>query len=245
MEKSDLDRLKRYASTMKSSVAFGGATFIMFDSKTGKLTAGRAGIDMVERKVVADMGDAMDGFRQFIDKKPVYALTKVLDATVEPIQRSELGDIDESKWTEDRDPWVPVTVLPLFDSETRETFVFVTAFGERGAAGNLIDAYVDHLTAHPEAADQLPRIGFYVRQYTRNDGKPGYALQFDIEGWVDRPKTILHIAPPPLTITVETNRTSNGKSVPADSKAPDDKVTKRGRKVSVPGKPDYDDSVPF
>jgi hypothetical protein len=241
MNKSDLEKLKNYAASSKSQIAFGGATFIMFDYKTGKVTAGKANVDMVDRKLVADMPDAMGGFRRLESgKKPLHALTRILDATVDPIKRAELGETDESKWIDKRDPWTAITVLPLFDPETRETFVFTAAFGERGAAGNLIEAYVDHIAAHPEAADQLPQIGFYVRTYTRSDGKPGYALQFDIDGWVDRPKAVLHIAPPPLTITTEAGKAGSGKSAESST---DEKAAKP-RKIAVPGK-DMDEDIPF
>ena len=250
MNPSDLAKLRDYAAASKSQIAFGGATYIMFDPRTGKVTAGKAAIDMGGRKLGVDIPDAMGGFRQFVDRKPVYALTKVLDPNVEPIARSELGDIDKTRWLDEKDPWTGVTVLPLFDPATHEVFVLSCVYGERGAASNLIDAYADHVAAHPEAAEQLPVISFSVRQYPRNDGTPGFALQFDIETWIGRPKSIAHISPPPLTI----ERISNGKAADdsgtaaadsAKAKSPEDKVTKLKRKVAVPGKPDYDDSVPF
>ena len=249
MEKSDLEKLKRYAGATKSQVAFAGAIFVMSDYRTGQVTAGQARIDMVKRKLVALIPDTMGGFRQFVDKKPIYALTKVLDPNVEPIARSELGDVDKTRWLDEKDPWTGITVLVLTDPETHEVFVFPCAYGDRGAASNLIDAYADHIAAHPEVAEQLPVISFSTRSHPRSDGKGlAYDLQIDIEGWAERPKSVLHIWPPPLTIT-RVDRTGDGKttSESADStiaKSLDDKKPKR-RKISVPGVPDMDDEVPF
>jgi hypothetical protein len=248
MNPSDLAKLRGYAAASKSQIAFGGATYIMFDPRTGKVTAGKAAVDMGGRKLGVDMPDAMGGFRQFVDRKPVYALTKVLDPNVEPIARAELGDTDKTRWLDEKDPWTGVTTLPLFDPATHEVFVLSCAYGERGAASNLIEAYTDHVAAHPEAAEQLPVISFSVRQYPRNDGTPGFALQFDVETWIDRPKSILHISPPPLTI----ERISDGKAADdsaaadtAKAKLPDDKAAKPKRKIVAGGKPDIDDEVPF
>jgi len=251
MTPEDLEKLKTYAASTKSQFAFGGATYIQFDYRNGQLLAGKNRVDVLGREFGADMLDVMGGFRQFVDKRPIYALTRILDPIIVPIERAELGDTDKSRWLEDKDPWTGVTVLPLFDPGTHEIFSYAAAFGERGAASSLIGAYADHVAgaANPEAAEQLPLITFSVRKYPRNDGKgDAFALQIDIGGWIARPKALPRIEPPPLMITREPKAAGNGAAVAADSptaKSSDGKI-KLERKIVVPSaKPDFDDSVPF
>jgi hypothetical protein len=252
VEKSDLEKLRGYAAASRSQVNFAGATFIKFDWKVGKWTAGKAGTDMTGRQLVADLPDAMGGFQRFESgQKPQYALTQILDSAVAPIERDDLGDTDYL----DKDPWVAVTVIPFFNPETHQVFVVSAAYSARDAASNLIDALLDHIAAEPEAATKLPIVTLGVREYTKGDGNPGYAAQFDIEGWVDRPASVLHVKPPPLTITVEaaskTTSTTNGTSATSALSAKaesSDGTAKPKRKVAVsamPGKADFDDTIPF
>lgn len=249
MDKPDLEKLKRYAATTKSSIAFGGAQFIKWDFKSGKFLVGKNNANITGKKFVADLPDIMGGFQKLeAKKKPEYAVVKIL-GDVAPIERDELGENDKSTWLDDKDPWTPVTVLPMFDPETRQVFVFPATYSGRGAAANLLEAFADHSAAHPEAADQLPLVQLCVREYTKGDGNPGYAVAFDIDGWIDRPNAVLHIEAPPLTITVEASRADHGKSATADSskaKSSDDKA-KPKRKITLPGKTDtgMDDVIPF
>jgi hypothetical protein len=166
-------------------------------------------------------------------------LTRILDATVEPIERSELGQNDESHWTEGKDPWMSVTAMPFFDSETRQSFILIAAYGGRAEMSALIDAFADHAAQYPEAADQLPLVQLNVREYVKDNGAVGYAMQLDVVGWVDRPAAVLHIQPPPLSITPLDN------AVGASKSSIDDKAAKPKRKIAIPGKPELDDEIPF
>ena len=250
MEKSDLEKLKRYASTTRSPLVFGGCPFIQWDWKLGKPLIGKK--DATGRKFVADVPNVMVGFRHLEQgQKPAYALTRLLDPAADEIQRDELGQTDKAQWIDDKDPWVPCTVMPFFDPETRQVFILVAAYGERSETGALIHAFADHNEARPGAVEQLPIAQLGVREYTKNDGTPGFAMQLDIEGWTERPAAVFKVLPPPLNITATEPAKSNGKTASeaaaaADSSKDDkDKAAKPKRKVSIPGKPDYDDSVPF
>jgi hypothetical protein len=258
MDKSDLEKLRAYAASSRSPVNFAGTTFIKFDWKAGKWTAGKAGTDMTGRKLVADLPDAMRGFQKLESgQKPLYALTRILDATVEPIERSELGDNVKALWPNNKDPWTPVTAVPFFDQETRAAYLVVAAYGERDAAANLLAAFADHSAAHPEAAAQLPIVTFAVRQFVKSAGETGYAARFDVEGWVDRPEAVLHLTPPPLSIATEvkahgglkTAAAGDGQqaAAPTSDKATTDDQAKPKRKISVSGsKSDFgDDEIPF
>jgi hypothetical protein len=256
MDKPDLEKLKHYAATTKSSIAFGGSQFIKWDYKTGKFLVGKNNKNITGKKFVADLPDIMGGFQKLeAKKKPEYAVVKIL-GDVDPIERDELSESDKSTWIDDKDPWTPVTVLPLFDPETRQVFVFPTTYSGRGAAANLIEAFADHSAAHPEEADQLPIVQLCVREYTKNDGNPGYAVAFDIEGWVDRPNAVLHIQPPPLNITATEIPKGTGKAasgIPADKDSlqaeslTTAKAARPKRKIRVEGdkSSDMDSEIPF
>jgi hypothetical protein len=250
MEKADLEKLKAYATTTRSSVAFGGCTYIQWDWKAGKYTVGKNKTDFTNKKLAADVPNAMRGFQRLEKgQKPEYALTKVLDSSVEPIERNELSDADESQWTNGKDPWVGVTAMPFFDPETRQSFIMIGAYGARSELSALIDAFVDRVSQDPAAADQRPLVQLCVREYVKpDDGTTGYAMQLDIVDWVTRPAAVLHIQPPPLNITSPTDKGGNKPASPFEptKPQPSDAKAKPKRKIAVVGgKPDYDDSVPF
>jgi hypothetical protein len=240
MDKNDLEKLKNYAATTRSPLVFGGCAFIKWDYKNGKYLIGKNATDITGKKLVADVGNAMGGFQRLeAGKKPEYALVKVL-GTVEPIERAELGDNNPKQWLDaEKDPWVPVTVMPFFDQDTRQVFILVAAYGGRSETGGLIHAFVDQ---HPEAADQLPIVQLGAREYIKSDGSVGYAMQLDIVGWAERPAAVLNVQPPPLMITAEAG---NGKAASESAASPDKKAAKPQRKISLPGKPDMDQEIPF
>jgi hypothetical protein len=256
MDKADAERLKTYAASTRAHLGFGGATFISFDWKTGKYTIGKAKTDFTGQKLVANLPNTMAGFRDWpAGGKPEYALTLVLDPNVEPIQRDELGKTDKKLWADEKkDPWVPVTALVLHPEDMpRQAFVLIASYSERSEAGNVIDAYVDHNRDRAKADEEVPVIQLCARSYHKQDGTEAFAMQLDVVGpWVPLAETALKISPPALKIAavepVAAKAVTNGKSASeaADaSKAADDKPTKPKRKVSIAGKSDYDDEVPF
>jgi hypothetical protein len=239
MERSDIEKLKRYASTTQSSLVFGGCPFIQWDWKSGKFLIGKAKTDATGRKFGADVGNVMVGFRHLEQgQKPVYALTRLLDPTADEIERDELGQNDKAQWVDEKDPWVPCTALPFFDLETRQVFILVGAFNERSEIGALIHAFADHNEARPGVQEQVPVVQFCVREYTRNDGRIGYAMQLDIEGWTERPESVFRVLPPPLAISTEAK-------VVSSADAPKAKLIKPKRKVEVPGAAEIDETIPF
>ena len=256
MDKFDLEKLKHYAATTRSQMAFGGCPFIKWDYKTGKYSVGKSAVDFTGKKLVADVGNVMGGYQKLeVGEKPLYALTKILDPTVEPIERAELGQTDESRWTDGKDPWVGATVLSFFDETTRAVYILIATFAARSETSALIHAFVEHSEANPEAADQLPIVQLCVREYVKDDGNPGFAMQLDIDGWTERPKAVLNVQPPPLSITTKAkaNRTlktaaaSDGQqaAAPTSDKATTDDQAAPKRKIAIPGKPDIDDEIPF
>ena len=237
MDQADRSRLKNYATTTRSHLVFGGVPFIPFDWKSGKYPVGKNKTDFAGRKLVADVANVMVGFREWKDSKPVYFLTRLLDETVEPIERNELGQTDESLWVDGKDPLVAVTVVPVFDEETRQVFIITAAYGERSETGNVIDAFVDHNESRAEGEEELPIIQLCGRPYTKNDGNVGHAMQLDVVGWATRPP-MLRVSPPPLNITVTETAKSHSKS----KSSADDKAVKPKRKIEIPRK---SEEVPF
>jgi hypothetical protein len=127
-------------------------------------------------------------------------------------------------------------VVPFFEEDTRAVYIFAAAYGARGAVSNLLDALVDHANAFPDKADQLPLVTLSVRSYPKNDGSTGFAEQFDIDKWVDRPAAVMHVQPPALAISVEPKASAEPA---AAAKPPAGDATKR--KIAVVGGSSYDD----
>jgi hypothetical protein len=257
MDRLNLEKLKQFAATTKSQMAFGGCPFIRWDYKKGQYLVGKDHADFTGKKLVADVGNVMGGYQKLeAGEKPLYALTKILDPTVEPIERAELGQTDESRWTDGKDPWVGATVLPFFDEATRAVYILIATFAARSETSALIHAFVEHSENNPEAADQLPIVTLCAREYVKGDGTSGFAMQLDIAGWTERPKAVLVVEPPPLSITtteakgsLKTAAAGDGQQVAAptpDKVTIDDQATATPkRKIAIPGKPDIDDEIPF
>jgi hypothetical protein len=243
MDKADLQTLQQYAASTRSHLAFGGVPFIPLDWKVGKYLVGKSKIDFTGKRVAADVPYTMVGFREWRDGKPSYYLTRLLDKTIAPLERNELGQTNESLWVDGKDPLVAVTVVPVFDAETRQVFIITAAYGDRAETGSVIDAFVVHNAERPDAEEpELPVIELLVRSYTKGDGKPGFAMQLDLTGdWITRPPSLFRVLPSPLKITVTEAAKSNSKS----KAAADDKPAKPKRKVAIAGKSADDSEIPF
>src|SRR5262249_27769653 len=139
MDKTELEHLRRYASAARSRGGF-GVSFLKCDGNTGAWKAGKDGTDMAGRQLVADVPDAMHGFQKFENKKPIYVIGRVCDGYVPP-ERSTLGDTDQNRWHGGKDPWSAVVLLPMFDPESREPFIFASSSdGGQKAVTALVDA---------------------------------------------------------------------------------------------------------
>lgn len=242
MDKADLDRLKTYAASTRSHLTFGGVPFVSFDWKSGKYLVGKKKIDITGEKLVADVANVMVGFRHWPQGgKPDYFLTRLLDPSVEQIERNELGQTDESQWADNKDPFVKVSVLPAFNETTRQLYIIVAAYGERSEVGNAIDAFVDRNATRGEGEEEVPIIQLCARAYTKGDGTDSYAMQLDVDGWTTRPAAVLKVLPPPLKVT-ETSKSNDeaAKSSTTDKSA----EAKPKRKIAVAGD-DMDDVIPF
>jgi hypothetical protein len=68
-----------------------------------------------------------------------HHMVRVVDET-ERVMRADLGDLDESKWIDEKDPWQPQNVLPLQAVETDQYVIFTTSsVGGRIAIEELIN----------------------------------------------------------------------------------------------------------
>jgi len=253
MDQADRDRLRNFAATTRSNLAFSGVSFISFDWKLGKYQVGKNKTDFTGKEVVADVGYVMDGFREWRDSKPIYYLTRLLDKTIAPIERDECGQTNKALWIDDKDPLIAVTVLPVFDQTTRQVFTLTAAFGERAETGNVVNAFLDHNANRPDGEEELPIVQLNVRSYVKDNGDTGYAMQLDVVGWAVRPEAVLKVSPPPLVISAApaapaAPAASNGKTsaaARADSaaKPASADAAKPKRKIAAPT--DRDDEIPF
>jgi hypothetical protein len=231
MQKAELVKLKDFAKATVSPVLFSGVVFIQWDFRTGNLSAGKNREDFVGKQLVADVPQAMAGFMHLEKgQKPSYALVRLVD---QQIERNELSPPPPRKDGEgERDYWTPCTGMSFFEQETRETFILLGAYDVRSELGTLIDAFVDE--NQDGAADRLPLVTFGVRKYPKNDGTTGYAIQFDIDEWVERPANVLKVQPPALNI----------RKVDKPTNLKDGKTSGPTRRISIPGS-DLNDEIPF
>jgi hypothetical protein len=67
MDPTSLAKLKQYAAATQSPTAFGGCAFIKWNYRIGKFFVGKNNTDFTNKKLVADVPNAMDGF-QWLEK---------------------------------------------------------------------------------------------------------------------------------------------------------------------------------
>jgi|SRR6516165_675558 hypothetical protein len=251
MSNSEFEALRRFAASTRSRSGF-GVPLVKFDGNNGKWSAGKKGIDMNGRHLVAVTVDVMHGHQKFVDNKPTYAVGRIGDGFVP--KRDKLGDLDEDLWPKKgKDPWQFVLFLPLFDPETHEVFLFTSASdGGKDAIGALVDAYLDNCEAHPEDAGKPPLVELGVDSYTNTHNKTIYVPLLDIIGFVEMPATILRIKPPPLPVIEDQPQPPAETMPPVDAveastapKPPPKQKSKATKPPATSLKDDMDDIVPF
>jgi hypothetical protein len=249
MNTTDLQLLRNFAATSRSRSGF-GIPYLKLSGDDGKWTAGKNATDMDGRRLVADVPDTMTGHQKFEGgRKPVYAVVRVLDG-VAPPSRDELDERDESRWLNGKDPWQPVTLVPVFDPESREPFLFTTTTsGGHDAVASLITAYTDHCEEHSDR-NELPLVELNSDSYLNTHGKRIHFPIFEILSWVERPAAVLRIKPPPLTTLMLEAKAVDSMIKPATPETEFGAPT-QPREAAVKAKPkrsikaDMDDEIPF
>lgn len=206
----DLQPFEEFGNENSGQFGF-EATVLKFNGQTGEWTAWKNGTSMNGKKLVADVPDLMKGWMRFKDRKPIYAVVRFADRISPPL-REDLSDTDETLWDEKQgDPWKPVTVLPFFDLETREPFIFTTSTdGGTKAVASLVNAFVAE--RRERSSKKLPIVELDSDSYV-NKGKRIFTPVLSIIGWTDRPDAVKRSLPPPMpnSITVKSKVSPCGK----------------------------------
>jgi hypothetical protein len=225
------------------------------DGNTGKYhRTGKTNTDaMNHQKLACDPVDAMTGVQKFENKIPIYQIGRVA-AGYEPPAREQLGDLDEKRWPNGKDPWMPVYLLPFWDVETREVLLFsATSQGSRDAVARLIECYINNVEVHPEDLHRVPLIELESDHYVNKHGKEIYYPIFSILSWIDRPAAVRRILPPPAILELKALPAPAGTPATPPTPTKSDKRTpvvktkaKKSTADDVGSKlADFDDEVPF
>jgi hypothetical protein len=238
MNADELEFLRRYVSAARSHSGL-GIPFLKCDGNSGQWTAGKDKNDMNGRRLAADVPDAMHGFQKFENKKPIYVIGRICDG-YRPPERDTLGDTDTTHWYNGKDPWASVVLLPLYDPETREPFIFVSSNdGGKDAVTALVDAVVDNVALHPDATNQLPVCELAPGSYVNSRGKEIFKPIFEIVGWDERPEAVRHIKPPPVDMLALEHKAAEPVEVEPPPKH------KRQRVAAAGGGGSWNDEIPF
>jgi hypothetical protein len=133
--------------------------------------------------------DALEfGWVKWVDNQPVERRSGSVADRYMPVSRSELGDLDESKWEIQpdgtrRDPWQFQAQLPLTRLDTQETLEFTT--GSKGglrAIGMLSRAYGKRADKQPKS---LPVVELQPDSYKHRQYGKIYVPALHIVGWTD------------------------------------------------------------
>jgi hypothetical protein len=110
----------------------------------------------------------------------------------QPPEREELGDTDESKWPDGKDPWCRQNMLPMEDRETGDLVVFNSnSHGGRIAIEKLAARVARDLKSGRDRG--RPTIGLHVATFTSKDYGKIARPDFQIVGW-----EYDEVPPPPL-----------------------------------------------
>jgi hypothetical protein len=195
----DLELFKKFANEARAKPNF-GTGFIDHDYKTGEWKTGKDKTIVNGRQLGADYLDVMIGRSKYDEesKRTDYRIVRVADG-VPPPKREELGDLNQDYWKDGKDPWRFVRILPLFDPETHEQFVYIaSSFSGYDAIGAVVGAWADNRKKHPESTE-VALIEPDSREYHNKDGKKSFDPLLDIVGWVERPLSVRHIRPPAIS----------------------------------------------
>jgi hypothetical protein len=196
MSDLNLERFRKFAAEARSKPGF-EATLLIYSWKKGNWTTGKDDKVVVRngRQLGADVTDAMIGFQRY-DKETRqwdYRIVRVNDDAPTP-KREELSDPNAEDWHDGKDPWTPVRILPLFDPETHQSFVWkVSGFSEANALSILTDAWIE---LHSEHADKVPLVALD----SEKKGDENFNPMLDIVGWIERPAAIRHLKPPAAAV---------------------------------------------
>ena len=197
----DLQAFKEFGKELSARRGL-ETTILKYNAETGEWTAGKDGTPMNGKKLVADITDLMKGWRSFKDRKPIHAVVRVADRIPAP-RREDLGDTDKRLWdSKQGDPWKFVAMLPLFDPETHETFMFTTSTdGGVKAVNLLVNAFVGEQRP-PRTAPALPIVELGSDSYINNKYNRICTPILDIIGWTDRPAAVKRSLPPPMPCSI-------------------------------------------
>jgi hypothetical protein len=220
------EQYKKFAA-QHANVGFDARNVSLNATKgTWSLGFGDDAADITGKELLADIHNASRGLRKFPTdarhRAPIWAVTLIASDTPPP-DRALLGDLDQARWLigkyshEPRDPWQPVSCLPLIDPSTLEVFLYATESGSGSAAvAMLMDAWLARTTppdslpdkppangngqAHPEE-DEIPRVALGSRAISLDGGdRTLYVPTLRIVGWESRPEGARILTPPPLPL---------------------------------------------
>jgi hypothetical protein len=222
MDKSELERLQKFASTFRPRGGF-GALFIKMNGNDGTWKKGKDAFDPVGHKFLADIVDALHGYQTFEDGKPLYHIGTISSGW-QPPAAEELGP-----------GWQRTVLLPLYDYTTNATFIFTSQNkGGRDAVVKLIDAMSAVYAVHPQDIGKVPVCTLASDSYVNTHKKHIFYPIFETVGYIERPAGVHRITPPPpATLAIEHN-------------PPTELVDVRpAPKTTVSGVPDVADEIPF
>jgi hypothetical protein len=206
----NFDPFREMANAMRTKQAFDG-TMLKFSK--GAWTAGKDGIDMNGRELIALVDRLMFGWVKWEDRRPIYDVGLVAER-FKPRKRAELGDLDRSLWERDQDPWQMTFILPLSSPQSDELFFYnTTSRGGRDCLANLQEAFADHREAYPDEAHKLPVVQLARDHYPHPEYGRVETPVLDLMYWVEPPEVKAIKPPAPLPIEhVATPRIEHRKS---------------------------------
>ena len=188
-----------------------------FNGKSGKFFRGPEKVEVpLGRRLKFAPLSVQDGWQKWEGGKIVDERFREWNSTQPPILRSDLGDLDEELWTEDKDPW-SFTLRAAFQDARNNQLKFVTgSTGGLNAIRRLLRDWRQQRSDHPNAVPVV-ELGSdsYVHKVHRTEI---ITPKFTIVGWTtwDGDMPTVSVTPkalPPGGITADDPRTTQGQSL--------------------------------
>jgi len=123
-----------------------------------------------------------DGFVKWENGRPVdWRMREWISTAQLPVCRESLGDVDESEWTDGKDPWAYTMLLAVKDGEDKLYKFSTSSVGGANAVRRLLRAWKGGRYRHP---GQVPVVAIGTDHYVHKAHKNKVHFPtFEIVGW--------------------------------------------------------------
>jgi hypothetical protein len=190
---NQIDPFEQYGEEVASRAHITG--HLLRFTKHGEWKYGQDMDELPENtRLLAYLPGLKRGWVKWADGAPTRHIVGLVAEGYTPPPREELGDMDESEWSELNgrpiDPWQATNYMIMLDDEG-EFYTFVTSSkGGLSAVGELATNFGKHRRMKP---DEIPVVELRARSYQHKDYGETFAPVLKLVGWAKIPENFAEL----------------------------------------------------